>query len=79
MNLSPSSHRELVLDLGDPPRINLPPGPRIEAARARQTEPLSLEQELAQTRALRLRCEALLGELGCPVADLPDDLQRGAA
>jgi len=64
---SPSSHRELVLDLPDPPRITLPLELKNGAPRARQTEPLSLEAELAQTRALRLRCEALLGELGCAV------------
>lgn len=78
MNLSPSSHRELVLDLLDPPQIDLRIQPRIGASSARHAEPLSLEAELAQTRALRLRCEALLGELGCPV-EVDQDLQRGAA
>lgn len=67
MNASPSPHREVVLDLLDPPRITLPKQPRIGASSARQTEPLSLEQELTATRSLRERCERLLGELGCPV------------
>jgi len=74
-----SSHREVVLDLPDPPRIDLRIQPKNGAPRARQTEPLSLDAELAQTRALRLRCEALLGELGCPVGEVDQDLQRGAA
>lgn len=73
----------LDLDLPDPPRITLPLELKNGAPRARQIArqadaPLSLDQELAQTRALRLRCEALLGELGCPV-EVDQDLQRGAA
>lgn len=66
---SPSSHREVVLDLPDPPRITMPQTARIGASSARQTEPLSLEQELQATRSLRERCERLLGELGCPVGE----------
>lgn len=77
MNIAPSSHREIV-DLPDPPRITLPKTARIEAARARQEQPLSLEGELAATRALRERCEALLVELGCPV-EVSSDSPRSAA
>lgn len=78
MNASPSPHREVVLDLPDPPRIDLRIQHKNGASSARHAEPLSLEAELAQTRALRLRCEALLGELGCQV-EVDQDLQRGAA
>jgi len=64
VNLSPQGG---LVDLLDPPRIDLRIQVKNSASSARQTEPPSLEQELQATRSLRERCERLLGELGCAV------------